>query len=76
MALLRDYISITSGQIVNRVQANKEKGDQVIDKDRKVIVAKSITEGIIDDENVKTRLGLPDRISFTSHSNICWTIFY
>ena len=29
----------------------------------------------IDDENVKTRLGLPDRISFTSHSNICWTIF-
>ena len=53
MALLRDYISITSGQIVNRVQANKEKGDQVIDKDRKVIVAKSITEGIIDDENVE-----------------------
>ena len=29
----------------------------------------------IDDENIKTRLGLPDRISFTSHSNICWTIF-
>ena len=29
----------------------------------------------IDDENAKTRLGLPDRISFTSHSNICWTIF-
>ena len=56
MALLRDYISITSGQIVNRVQANKEKGDQVIDKDRKVIVAKSITEGIIDDENVLCQL--------------------
>ena len=29
----------------------------------------------VDDENAKTRLGLPDRISFTSHSNICWTIF-
>ena len=29
----------------------------------------------VDDENAKTRLCLPDRISFTSHSNICWTIF-
>ena len=29
----------------------------------------------VDDEDVKTRLGLPDKISFTSHSNICWTIF-
>lgn len=29
----------------------------------------------IDDESVKSKLNLPDKISFTSHSNTCWTIY-
>lgn len=52
MALLKDYINITSGQIVNRVQVNKDKGDKIVDKNRKVIVAKTISNGIIDDESI------------------------
>ena len=29
----------------------------------------------VDDEAIKAKLHLPDKISFTSHSNTCWTIY-
>lgn len=29
----------------------------------------------IDDASIKEKLSLPDKISFTSHSNLCWTIY-
>ena len=29
----------------------------------------------IDDENIRNKLGLPDKLSFTSHSNTIWTIY-
>lgn len=29
----------------------------------------------IDDEEIKSKLRLPDKVSFTSHSNLCWTIY-
>lgn len=72
MAQLKDYISITSGQIVNRVQANKDKGDEVVDKGRKVIVAKTISNGIIDDDNVEIMdlKTIPDENKLTKEGDI------
>lgn len=72
MALLRDYINITSGQIVNRVQANKDKGDQVVDEARKVIVAKTISNGVIDDDNIETMdlKAFPDENKLTREGDI------
>lgn len=72
MALLKDYISITGGQIVNRVQVNKDKGDEVVDRGRKVIVPKTINNGVIDDDNIDVMdlKAIPDENKLTKEGDI------
>ena len=45
-------LEITGGQIVQRVIADLTRGEEVLDPDRKTIVAKTIAEGLIDDEGI------------------------
>lgn len=52
MAKLKDYITITGGQIINRVLADEKKNDPVVDANRKTISAKTVDKGRIDDDNI------------------------
>lgn len=53
MKTLRDLGAyIIGGQIVQRVIADIERGDEIVDSQRKTIVAKTVSEGIIDDEGI------------------------
>ena len=45
-------IEIVGGQIVQRVIADVERGEAVLDPQRKTIVAKTVSEGLIDEEGV------------------------
>ena len=45
-------IEIVGGQIVQRVIADVERGEVVLDPQRKTIVAKTVSEGLIDEEGV------------------------
>lgn len=45
-------IEIIGGQIVQRVIADVERGEAVLDPQRKTIVAKTVSEGLIDEEGV------------------------
>lgn len=53
MKTLRDLgVYILGGQIVQRVIADVERGDTIADPQRKTVVAKTVSEGIIDDEGI------------------------
>ena len=54
MKKLRDVgeIVIDSGQIISRVIADKNRGDEVVAPQVKTIVAKTVAKGYIDDENL------------------------
>lgn len=52
MAKLKEFISITGGQIISRVIADEKKDDPVVDKNRRTISAKTVDKGRIDDENI------------------------
>ena len=45
-------VEIIGGQIVQRVIADAARGEQVLDPKRKTIVAKTISEGLINDDDV------------------------
>lgn len=45
-------VEIIGGQIVQRVIADFARGDQVMDPQRKTIVAKTISEGLIDEDGI------------------------
>lgn len=45
-------LDIRGGQIIVRVIADIEKGDRVVDSQRKTIVAKTISEGMINKEDI------------------------
>lgn len=45
-------LDIIGGQIVQRVIADVARGEEVLDPQRKTIVAKTISEGLIDEEGV------------------------
>lgn len=53
MKTLRELnVEIIGGQIVQRAIVDEARGDEVVDAKRKTIVAKTINEGLIDDESV------------------------
>ena len=45
-------LEIVGGQIVQRVIADVARGEEVLDHERKTIVAKTIAEGLIDEEGI------------------------
>lgn len=45
-------LEIVGGQIVQRVIADVVRGEEVLDHERKTIVAKTIAEGLIDEEGI------------------------
>ena len=53
MKQLRDLnVEIIGGQIVQRVIADVFRGDEVVDPQRKTIVAKTISEGLINEDGI------------------------
>ena len=50
-------VEIIGGQIVQRVIADAARGEQVLDPKRKTIVAKTISEGLINDDRKITHEG-------------------
>lgn len=52
MKKLSELVSVVGGQIVTRVTADLAKGDPVVDKERKTIVAKTISEGCINPDAI------------------------
>lgn len=52
MAKLKELISITGGQILNRVTCDETKDDPIIDENRRTIYSKTVDKGRIDDDNI------------------------
>lgn len=53
MKKLKDLgITITGGQIISRVIADENKGDEVVVENQRTIVAKTIDKGLIEDDDV------------------------
>ena len=52
MKKLSELVTITGGQIITRVIADEAKGDEVVERERRTIVARTISEGCINPEGV------------------------
>ena len=65
-------VNIIGGQILARVNADPNKGDKVLDYKRKTVLAKSVDEGVLVEENIPCNdyKTLPDEKRLTKKGDI------